>query len=434
MPNFNLELLPHQAEFLQDNTTKELALIGGRGCGKTYSLALKLVMLAHLQAGSVGAALSPTGAMLNKVLLPELERALTDMNVKYKLNRTARRFDIDVGRNRTTQLFCLSAENVRDGLGLNLAFFGLDEADTMSTEVAFESWRKLSGALRAGDPRYRQKVAVSTPEGYRFCYQHWVKTVDESNSAQRRLIKGKSRDNVYLTDDYFADLEATYPAHYLKAYLEGEFVSMANGPVHPDYSRELNHTELTLGTLPDSVRTVHLGMDFNIKEASRHPYGIAIITAVVLNGRPYVIDELYGTSRTTDAIVQIKKRYPNKSILVYPDASAKGDRTSASDSDRAQLQAAGFIDMSPLGNPRIDDRVNAVNALILNGAQQRRLLVNRNTCPVLSECLAQQSYDPRSSQPEKDTGFDDPVDALGYFVNVNWPVKRSTFSRQSLAV
>jgi hypothetical protein len=429
----DLDLLPHQAEFLQDNTTKELALIGGRGCGKTYSLCLKLIMLAALQAGHTGAALSPTGAMASKVLIPEMLDALQRCGIKYHYHRTQRRFDLQFGR-KTTTIYILSAENVRDGLGLNLAFFGLDEADTMSTEVAFESWRKLSGALRAGDPRYRQKVAVSTPEGFGFCYQHWLKTITDENRDQRRIIKGKGTDNVYLTDDFFDDLRATYPAHYLAAYIDGEFCNMTSGPVYPDYDPVKNHTPLTLSTLPDSVRTLHLGMDFNVKEPSRHPYGIAINTSVVLNGRPYVIDELYGSSRTSDAILQIKKAYPGKNILVYPDATAQGDRTSAAESDRAQLRAAGFTDMSPLGNPRIADRVNAVNSLILNGADARRLLVNKDTCPVLSEALAVQSYDPRSGQPEKDTGYDDPVDALGYFVNVNWPVKRSTFSRQSLAV
>jgi hypothetical protein len=447
----DLDLLPHQAEFIEDTTTRDLALVGGRGCGKTYALAIKLITLAAIHAGHTGAALSPTGPMAGKVLIPDMLDALDRLKIKYTFNKTDRRFDLQFGRKVST-IYILSGENVRDGLGLNLAFFGLDEADTMKPEDAFESWRKLSGALRAGNPIHRQKVAVSTPEGFGFMYRHWVKAVAEarlkfdkggldeksmldlSAVLDRRIIHGRTLDNPYITDDVIADLRATYPAHYLDAYLEGRFVNMTSGTVYKEYDPEKNHTGLTIETLPDTVKTLHVGMDFNVLNPKTHPHGISIVIAAVLNNKPHVLAELYGSSKTTDAIVQIKERCPGKTILVYPDASSSGDRTSAADSDRAQLNAAGFVDMSPLGNPRIEDRVNALSAQVKNGAGERRLLINRDTCPVLSSCLAQQPYDERTNKPEKDTGYDDPIDALGYFVNVNWPVKRREFSYQALDV
>ena len=429
--NLNFDVYRHQALFLEDTSTRDLALIGGRGSGKTYSLCLKLIILSYLQAGHVGAALSPTGPMIAKTLLPGMIDALEEHKIKYNLNRSDRRFDIQFG-NKTTTLYCLSAENVRDGLGLNLAFFGLDEADTMHPDVAFESWRKLSGALRSGNPLYRQKVAVSTPEGYGFCYRHWVKDITPENEADRRIIHAKTRDNLSLTEDFFNDLRSQYPEHYLKAYMLGEFCNMTSGSVYPDYDRILNHTNLTYETLPENITSLHIGMDFNVK-SDRHPQGIAAIVGVVLNGRPHIIDELYGASRTTEVIEMIKEKYKGKTIYVYPDASGASDRTSASVSDRTQLNAAGFIDRSPLGNPRIKDRVTAVNALIKDGHGNRRLLINKDTCPILSDCLIQQPYDDKGA-PQKDTGLDDPVDGLGYFINVNWPVKQSTLEKQVLNV
>lgn len=429
--NLDLSLLPHQLSFIQDTSTRDLALVGGRGCGKTYSLCLKLITLAAYNQGFVGAALSPTGPMAAKVLIPEMLDALQRCRIKYTFNRTERRFDLFFGRKPTT-IYILSAENVRDGLGLNLAFFGLDEADTMSPELAFEAWRKLKGALRSGN--VRQSVAVSTPEGFGFMYRHWVKDVTPENTAERRIIHGKGTDNLFLPQDFFDGLRATYPPHYLDAYINGQFVNMTSGSVYPDYNPELNHTPLSLETLPENIKTIHLGMDLNVLEANRHPHGIAIIGSVILNNRPYVIDELYGASRTVDAIKLIKERYVGKNIIVYPDASGSADKTSASVSDREQLKAAGFIDMSPMGNPRVQDRVNAVNSLIKNGNSERRLLVNKDTCPILSGCLVQQPYDPRTGTPQKDTGLDDPLDGLGYFINVHWAIKRQQFERQPLNV
>jgi hypothetical protein len=425
-----LDLLPHQSEFISDTTTRDLALVGGRGCGKTFSLCLKLITLAALNVGYVGAALSPTGPMASKVLIPEMLDALQRLEIKYDFNKTERRFELKFGNGITT-IYILSAENVRDGLGLNLAFFGMDEADTMSAETAFEAWRKLKGALRSGN--VRQSVAVSTPEGYGFMYRHWVKDITPENASDRRIIHGKGTDNIFLPEDFFDGLRATYPAHYLEAYINGQFTNMTSGSVYPDYSPEENHTNYTLATLPDNVKALHIGMDFNVVSA-RHPHGISIVTAVYINGLPYVIDEIYGASRTSDAIVMIQEKYPNYTIYVYPDASGASDKTSASVSDRTQLNAAGFIDRSPNGNPRVKDRVTAVNAMILDGNKNRRLRINKNTCPVLSACLVQQPYDPRSNEPQKDTGLDDPIDALGYLVNVNNPVKRSSIERQPLNV
>lgn len=428
--NLHLELLPHQAEFISDTTTRDLALVGGRGCGKTYSLCIKLITLAALNPGYVGAALSPTGPMASKVLIPEMLDALQRCGISYDFNRSERRFELKFGSKKTT-IYILSAENVRDGLGLNLAFFGLDEADTMHPEVAFEAWRKLKGALRSG--LVRQSVAVSTPEGYGFMYRHWVKDITPSNALDRRIIHGKGTDNIFLPDDFFEGLRATYPAHYLEAYINGQFTNMTSGSVYPDYDPVLNHTNLSIQTLPDNVRALHLGMDFNVK-SERHPHGISIITSAVLNNQPYVIDEIYGASRTSDAIEMIRAKYPDKTIYVYPDASGNADKTSASISDRTQLNAAGFIDRSPMGNPRVKDRVTAVNSLIKDGNGHRRLLINKDACPVLSSCLIQQPYDPRSNEPQKDTGLDDPIDGLGYFVNVNWPVRRIAFEKQALNV
>lgn len=428
-----LPLFKHQQEFIADTTTRDLALVGGRGAGKTHSLCYKLVTLAAYQAGHVGAALSPTGPMATKTLIPTMLEVLdkTLGPKRYSFNRTERRFDLFFGK-KTTSIYVLSAENIRDGLGMNLAFFGLDEADTMSAEVAFESWRKLSGALRSGNPLYRQKVAVSTPEGFGFMYQHWYADLNDENRHLRRIIHAKSRDNLSLTEDFFEDLRTMYPAAYLAAYMEGQFVNMTSGSVYPDYDPLENHTPLCLDTLPDTVRTLHIGLDLNVQEATRHPYGIFGTVAVILNGQPYVIDECFGASRTSDMVDLIKDKYAGYNIMVYPDASGSSNKTSAAESDRAQLRAAGFTDMSPAGNPRIKDRVNAVNAQLLNGQGHRRLLINKDTCPVLSRCLTQQPYD-KNGDPMKDTGWDDACDSLGYFINVHYPVKRTEAYQLRLA-
>lgn len=451
---FNLELLPAQALFLEDTTTRDLAQVGGRGCGKTFSLATKLVTLSAIHAGCTGAALSPTGPMASKVLIPDLLDACDRLAPKrFKFNKSERRLDIKWG-SRLSHIYVLSAENVRDGLGLNLAYFGVDEADTIEKSLALDSWRKLSGALRAGNPKHRQKVAVSTPEGFgSFMYQHWVKDVlearlklesgaplteqqrqDLEQVVARRIITGRTLDNPYITADVIADLRATYPAHFLDAYLEGKFVNLTSGSIYPDFDPVLNGTDLTIQNLPSNVHTLHLGIDFNVVNPKKHPYGIACVVAAIINDAPYFIDEVYGFSRTQDLVNALRSRYPGKQLIAYPDATAEGLKTSASVSDREQLRAAGFTDASPIGNPRVIDRVNSVQALILNGNGVRRLRVNPTTCPVVSSCLQHQAWDEDTDEPQKGSGFDDVCDAVGYLCNVRWPIKRNNLETGSLRI
>ena len=66
-------------------------------------------------------------------------------------------------------------------------------------------------------------------------------------------------------------------------------------------------------------------------------------------------------------------------------------------------------------NPNIKDRINAVNALILNGEGERTLLVNTNKCPRLTETFEQQVYDD-FGMPDKKSG----LDHVGMLADILW--------------
>jgi hypothetical protein len=87
------------------------------------------------------------------------------------------------------------------------------------------------------------------------------------------------------------------------------------------------------------------------------------------------------------------------------------------------LRQAGFTVVVDNTNPAVRDRVNAVNALILNDAGERRWKVNTDACPVLTEAFEQQAYD-KNGEPDKKTGHDHPPDAVGYFLVKRWPITK----------
>ena len=140
------------------------------------------------------------------------------------------------------------------------------------------------------------------------------------------------------------------------------------------------------------------------------------VVAVKDKDKLIVIDEIT-KQNDTDALAQeIKRRYPNNKILVYPDASGAARSTiNASKTDIAILEGYGFSSMALRSNPPIKDRVQTLQALLENSKGWVRLAIHAS-CRRLIECLELQSYDEKSGDPDKQNGYDHLNDALGYLV------------------
>jgi Terminase RNaseH-like domain len=125
----------------------------------------------------------------------------------------------------------------------------------------------------------------------------------------------------------------------------------------------------------------------------------------------------------TPAMIRLlKSRYEGHQIIVYPDASGRArDSNNASASDLQLLRGAGFQVFTNPANPAVKDRVLAMNSMI-HADGRRRLRVNPDGCPTLVEALEKQAYT-KNGEPDKTSGLDHIVDAMGYFVAYRYPIK-----------
>ncbi len=429
--HLSLSLLPAQAEFVADTTTPNLLLCGGFGSGKSYAGALKAIILALANPGTSGIVASPTLGLAKRSIVKSLQDALVEHRIKHTYNKSELIFRLDVGHGRASEIYILSAENWTRLIGMNASFFVFDEMDTLKADDAREAWTKLTSRVRAG--KVRQMCATTTPEGFKFAYQFFQQEVAEKPelATQRKIIRARTVDNPYLPDEYIRALRDAYPKDLLRAYLEGEFVNFRSGTVYCNYSRALNDTTLTIYDLP-STRPLIVGVDFNYNgmsaivagqfgepkfdEYGRRHEGSDVVTAVV--------DEIIGSKNTTELIAALKERYGDRHLIICPDASGGHNSSkSAGATDFSLLAQAGFQLRYNPSNPRIKDRVNSVNARLLNGTGQRRLKVNATRCPTLARCLEQQVYGedgmPRKGEKissNSETYMDGPLDGLGYLV------------------
>jgi len=141
---------------------------------------------------------------------------------------------------------------------------------------------------------------------------------------------------------------------------------------------------------------------------------MSAVIGVRLGNKLLLIDEISG-AHDTDALAQeIRRRFPDQRIYMYPDASGGNRSTNASRTDIQILETYGFSNQSPKANPPIRDRVASVQALLENGKGEVRLQVSVN-CKRTIECLELQSYT-EAGDPDKDAGYDHMNDALGYLI------------------
>jgi PBSX family phage terminase large subunit len=395
------DLHPGQLAFVTDDQTQIIGISAGYGAGKTRALAAKAVTLAAANQGFIGCVMEPTGPLIRDIWQNDFEDFLEHYEIPYTFRASPLPEYMLHLPGGDTKILCRSFENWSRIIGLNLAWVLADEIDTVTPAIANKAFPKILGRLRSGN--VRQFGAASTPEGFR-----WMWTTFGSEDAQtrqdRKLIKMRSVDNPHLPPDFIERLEANYDPTLLKAYLDGEFVNLTTGTVYDRFDR----TKHVISKLPDTEREpLRIGVDFNVGNMSA-------VIGVKLNNTLLVIDEVSGAHDTDALAQQIKARYPNRQIYVYPDASGGNRSTNASQTDIQILESYGMANQSPRANPPVRDRVSAVQALLENGKGQVRLQISA-TCKRMIECLELQCYTEKGD-PDKDSGHDHMNDALGYLI------------------
>lgn len=384
------------------------AFVGGFGSGKTAAAIARIMTLKRLCPKQDVAYYLPTYGLVEDIAYQRFPELFEKNGLAYKLNRQAATLQTDIGR-----IIFRTMDNPDKIIGYEVAHSVCDELDTMPIEKARNVWNKVIARNRqkartAGGATIANSVAVATtPEGFRFVYDRWVK--NPANGYE--LIRAKTLDNVeHLPADYIDNLRNSYSSQLLAAYLDGEFVNLTAGSVYAEFDRALNASSETV----QAGEALHIGMDFNVTR-------MAAVVHVLRGDDPHAVNELVDVFDTPAMIGLIKDRYRDHSIIVYPDASG-GSRRSvlASESDLSLLKAAGFrVSVNP-ANPAVKDRVLSANALIHKDGK-RRYKVNPQTCPHLVESLEKQAYN-KNGEPDKTSGFDHVIDAATYMLAYRYPI------------
>lgn len=394
-------------------TDKYPAFVGGFGSGKTEALVNRALRLKMEYRRQQIAFYEPTWDLVRQIAFPRFEEKLELMGLPYKLIKSPQNI---IQIEDFGSVIFRSMEEPTRIVGYEVADSLVDELDTLKRDHAAAAWRAIIARNRQKKPDAAiNSVGVgTTPEGFRFVYERWVK----SPGKGCRLIKAPTHSNPFLPADYIASLEDQYPSNLLAAYLMGEFVNLTSGSVYHEFDRKLNGTFERI----EPGEPLHVGMDFNVNN-------MTAVVSVLRGGEPLTLDELTGIRDTPVMCQALKERFEGHRILVYPDASGNSSKSvNASVTDLAILRQAGFSVVVNPSNPRVKDRVLSLNRMI-HADNKRRWKVNPDRCPVLVEALERQAYD-KNGEPDKKSGFDHCPDALGYFIAMKYPVHKPVLSGQ----
>jgi hypothetical protein len=404
--NVNLSLTEPQETFVFHQAKAPL-FVGGFGSGKTEALVTRS-LLQKLENPQLNQGyFAPTYDLINLVAFPRYEEILDGWGLISKINKS----DKIIKLKGFGSIICRTMDNPSAIVGFEIADAVIDELDTLKPDHARDAFQKIQARCRQKKTGGAQNTYAvgTTPEGFRFVYDRWVTNA----SDDFQLVRAPTSSNPYLPDDYIKGLESSYPPNLLKAYCEGYFVNLASGNVYPDFDRVLNGTDATI----QDNEQLHIGIDFNVNNMSA-------VVFVIRDGLPLAVDELTKVRDTPAMATLINQRYAGHSIICYPDASGQNASSkSASVTDHQILKDSGFRLAVDSTNPRVRDRVNCVNGVILNANNERRLKVNVQKCPMFTQGLEQQAYD-KNGEPDKTSGLDHCNDAGGYVLAKLYPINR----------
>lgn len=369
---------------------------------------------------------APTYPQIRDIFFPTIEEVAFDWGLKVKTKESDKEVEFYSGGQYRSTTICRSMEKPQTIVGFKIGHALVDELDVLPKTKAEHAWRKIIARMRYNVDGLKNGVDVTTtPEGFKFVYQQFVKQLREKPALNGMygLVQASTFDNeLNLPPDYIPSLMDSYPEQLIMAYLNGQFVNLTSGTIYTAYDRKLNGSTETI----QPAEALFIGMDFNVGKMSA-------VVHVKRLGLPHAVDEIINAYDTPDMIQQIKERYwlydgsdyrNTRQIRVYPDASG-GSRKSvrASETDISLLKQAGFMVSAPGANPPVKDRINSMNAMFCNAAGQRRYRVNAEKCPSYADDLEQQIWTDKG-EPDKKQGNDHRPDAGGYFIHKEYPINK----------
>ena len=376
-------------------------LITGRRFGKTYLAINELAKFASKPNQRVWY-IAPTYRQAKVICWNDLKHKL----IKHKWVKNINNSDLTITLKNNSSITLRGADNEDSLRGVGLDFIVMDEFADVHKEAWYEVLRPTLSdtkghALFCGSPRGFGNWSYEL-------FKQGETNKDWASFKYTTLEGGQVDDNEIEQAKQDLDIR-TFQQEY-----EATFVNYS-GMIYYNFNRQKNIVD----KYDKDAGVLHIGLDFNVDPMSA-------VVCIIVNEIIIVVDEIQiYSSNTQEMCEEIRTRYQNKKIVVYPDPSARQRKTSAGGfTDLSILKNAGFDVKCKNTAPLIRDRINAVNAKLKNVNGKNSLFIVKS-CKNVIKSIERQIYKEGTHVPDKDSGYDHMNDALGYLIEFNFPLRRN---------
>ena len=376
-------------------------LITGRRFGKTFVAINEIAKFASIPNKKVWY-VAPSYRQAKAICWGVLKEKM----IYHKWVKSINHSDLTLTLKNNSQITLRGSDNESSLRGVGLNFLILDEFQDINKTAWYEVLRPTLSDTEG------HALFCGTPRGFGN-WSYDLYKMGENNkdwkSFQYTTLEGEQ-----VSEDEIEQAKQDLDLRTFQQEYEATFVNYS-GMIYYNFSRDKNIIE----KYNKNTGVLHIGLDFNVDPMSA-------VVCIIENDRIFVVDEIQiYSSNTNEMCDEIKTRYKNKEIVVYPDPSARQRKTSAGGlTDLAILKNNGFDVRCRSTAPLVRDRINAVNSKLKNVNGKNSLFIVK-FCKNAIKSIERQIYKEGTHIPDKDSGYDHMNDALGYLVEYNFPLRRN---------
>ena len=398
--------LPHQKQFIRSQAPST-GLVAGFGAGKSYAGTLKTIIKKLQYPGVKVAYYLPTYGHIRDIAFDKFPEMCNNLGLHYQLNKSDKELTIS---GFGTIIFRNMSEPEMI-IGYEVGYSLIDEADILPKAKMNKAFKQILARNRSQlpDGAPNQVDVVGTPEGYRWFYDRFVNHASDNY----QLIRASTYDNPHLPDEYIETLKGDYDEKLLQQYLMGEFVNINGSAVYHQFDRDIH-------VVPDRDVDIRypliISWDFNI-----NPYN-AVFLIQVIDGKVYVIDNaIKKNAPVVDSLAYLKEKFGYLGnylygSAVYGDAAGKSRSQTTAQSNYDLIKDAGFTNLKiKTANPRVHDRINAVNSMLRNGRGDVNIAICARNVELIND-LEQMSYNDKGEVDKSNQDLTHASDSLGYYI------------------
>lgn len=345
----NIDVSERFASFLTDWDYKQYLLIGGYGSGKSYNIALKII-LKLMQEKRTALVVRNVMATIKESCFSLFKEILTKMDM---LSATTD----NRNRNKDGKIIAVqSPMEIRFPNGSRIIFRGMDNTEKIKSihgvsivwmeecsELKYEAYKELLGRVRQPNVTLHFILSCNPVGKENWVYDRFFVHIDEKGKEhticnEERFYKKKTMvvngvyyhhslpdDNPFLPVSYITTLEElkTYDPYLYTVARWGRF-GASGKRVLPQFTVAKNAKQFVNTVNSISSKYHFFGLDFGFEESYN-----ALISCCVddKNKILYIYDEVYRNNLTDDIFAQlphvqrVKERASNCNKMIYADGA-----------------------------------------------------------------------------------------------------------------